>query len=81
MPQEYGGSSPVPLGSWVLEEHIAAQYAHPQRQWTEYTDFSTPVSSSELPPPPDGVFDGEFEGAEGAESGAIDADVDAPVSL
>ncbi len=80
MPQEYGGSSPVPLGSWVLEEHIAAQYAHPQRQWPEYTDFSTPVSS-ELPPPPEGEFDGEFEGADGSEAGTIDTEVEAPVSL
>jgi hypothetical protein len=31
MPRQYGGSCDVPLGEWVLERHISALYAHPDR--------------------------------------------------
>jgi len=33
IPRAYGGTCDVPLGEWVLEKHINALYAHPERRF------------------------------------------------
>lgn len=79
MPAEYGGDSKIPLGQWILEEHIAAQVADPERRWPAYVDedLSGPQAPDAAPPPDPGDHDfgegGGHEGAglEGAEEGNL----------
>jgi len=51
IPKEYGGDSKIPLGEWVLEQHINHMYNHPDKQYPPYDpdtgEITTPSEDSD----------------------------------